>query len=325
MREPLYRQALKSSWHLLWEHKTLWVFGVFAAFLGQMGLLDLLSKVGLAAAGNVSNFSFWISAPRIFAEGTKTGTLFSVLPETWLWIACMLVLFFGIVLLWLFVSVVSQGTLIKASAEYVKRGTVRAVGRAWQSGVKHFWPLLGLQIVKRFLLMLLAAIVGYAALNALLSLSVWSLLLFLLLFILAAALGMVVAFLVVYAAGYLIIEEYHWRESVVKAWRLFVKHWLVSVEVGLIVLALNVVTAMLAVLGFFIFFLPTLITWFIAVLTLNSALWWAGLLVGILFSTLLMIFLGALLTVYTTSVWTYLFMKMHHEGISSRLLRWLKK
>ena len=236
-----------------------------------------------------------------------------------------LLLFLGMALLGVFISVASHGALIKASADYAKKGAVPSISRAWQSGVANFWPLLCLQIVKKVVLIFLAVFVGYAALNALWSLTAWSLLLFLLVFILAAGVGMVVSFLIVYAAGYLVVEKYPWSRAIASAWNLFISHWLVSVEVGLVVLFLNVIAGMIALVGFFIFFLPTLVTWLIALLTLNSALWWAGLMVGILFSALFVIFLGALLTVYTTSVWTYLFMKMHRGGIVSRIWPWLKK
>lgn len=324
MREPLYRQALKNSWHLTWDHKILWVFGLLAVFCGQMGLVEILTKLGLAA-NNFSYYPNWLFLPGIIKNLPLLAVKFGLPLEMDIWLACLLLIFLGIGLFLVFAAVVAQGGLIKVAADFSKRGSFPSVGRAWNRGVKCFWPLLLLNIIKKLILTALILAVGYVAVNALSGATAGAVILFLVLFILTSVVGMAAAFLLIYAAAYIVVEDYHFVRAAEAAWQLFIKHWLVSVEVGLIILALNVVVAMLAVLGFFVFFLPTLITWFIAVLTLNSALWWAGFLVGILFSTLLMIFLGALLTVYTTSVWTYLFMKMHHEGISSRILRWLKK
>ena len=39
---PFYRNILKQSWRLTWRNKYLWVFGVFAAFLGNGGELEIL-------------------------------------------------------------------------------------------------------------------------------------------------------------------------------------------------------------------------------------------------------------------------------------------
>lgn len=324
MHEPLYSQALKKSWHLLWEHKRIWVLGLFAAFLGQMGLFDLFSKVSLAASGSEAS-SFWsLATPRLFFTDL-TGLTMSDSLSAKVWLVSLFLLLVGLGLLWIFVAVASQGALIRVSADYAKNKNLLSLSRAWQEGITYFWPLLWFQILKKFVLCLLGVIVGLATLNVLLGFTVWSFVLFLLVFLLFILVGMVVSFLVIYAAGYVVVENYPWRRALLGAWKLFLDHWLVSIEVGLIVLFLNVVVALVALLGFLLFFLPTLVTWLIAVLTLNSALWWAGLMVGILFSSLFMIFLGALFTIYTTSVWTYLFTKMHHGGFFSRILHWFKK
>ena len=323
MHEPLYRQALDKSWHLLWEHKKIWIFGLFATFLGQLGLADLFAKVSLVAS-NAPVVSWWLTLPKVLLVGTPVAGGLVLSLESVIWLISLILLLLGLGLLGIFLAVVSHGALIRISADYAKHKNLPSLSRAWQSGVEYFWPLFFLQVIKKIVLCLLACAVGYATLNVLLGLSVWSLILFLLVFILAAVVGMVVSFLTVYAAGYLVVENYPWRRAVAGAWKLFLGHWLVSVEVGLVVLILNLVAALIALASFLVFFLPTLISWLIAVLTLNSALWWAGLIVGIFFSVLFMMFLGTLLTIYTTAVWTYLFMKMHREGVVSRVLHWLK-
>ena len=47
MKESIYIHATKKAWHFTWEHKTLWFFGAFAAFLGQFGIMEFLGKVGI--------------------------------------------------------------------------------------------------------------------------------------------------------------------------------------------------------------------------------------------------------------------------------------
>lgn len=324
MSEPLYRQALKNSWRLTWNHKVLWVLGLLAVFCGQMGLVEILTKMGLAT-NNFANYPNWLMVPGVIKNIPLIVRWLALPLEMNIWLICLLLIFLGIGLFLVFAAVVAQGGLIKVAADFSKRGNFPSVGRAWNRGVKCFWPLLLLNIIKKLVLTALILAVGYAAVNVLLGITAGGVILFFVLFVLASGIGMAMAFLLIYAAAYVVVEDYTFIRAAEAAWQLFIKHWLVSVEVGLIILALNVVVAMLTVLGFFVFFLPTLLTWFIAVLTVNSALWWVGLLVGLFFSTLFIIFLGSVFTVYTTSVWTYLFVKMHHEGVVSRIIQWLRK
>lgn len=244
----------------------------------------------------------------------------------WVWLVWLMVMFLGLGIILLFVAVVSQGALIHASAQWAKKKSLPCIEKSWRSGVDNFWPLLLVNLFKKAVLCLLTCFVGWAAVNALIGeVSGLDTALFLVLFIFATLVGMVMSFLVVYVAGYVVLEKYPLSWAVGSAWRLFLKHWVVSIEVGVIVLVLNVVVGLLALLGFFVFFLPTLITWFIAILASNSALWTIGLIVGALLFVLFIIFLGSVFTVFTISIWTHLFMKMHKVGVVSRILLAFKK
>jgi len=321
MKEPLYRQALSHSWALAWQHKLLWVFGLFAAFLGQMGLMDLLSKVG-SAATNFGFFPYWLTLPRVARESAAVSS-FTLSYDIWVWFVWLLVVLLGLGLLLIFVSVVSQGALIRAAANSAKHKKLPDVGEAWQAGTKHFWRLFFINLLKKAIFVLLALFVGWATVAVILEASVLEIGIFLLLFILATLVGMVVSFLAVYAAAYVIVEEYSFGKALSAAWHLFTSHWLVSFEVGLVVLVLNVVLAAITVFGFLVFFFPTLLMWFVAALIGSAALWLAGVVVGLVLFLLFILCIGAIFSVFTTSVWTYLFMKMHHEGVKSRILHLL--
>src|SRR3989338_5599320 len=107
MRTPLYSQALRESWELAWKHKLLWIFGFFASFLGQMGLIELFAKIGLAGT-KFAFFPKWLLLPEFF--GLRLFPIQSLaLPiDGWMWFIWLLVVFAGFGLLLLFVAVVSQ-------------------------------------------------------------------------------------------------------------------------------------------------------------------------------------------------------------------------
>jgi len=323
MHEPTYRQALSHSWKLAWHHKLIWIFGLFAAFLGQMGLLELLGSVSMHASSSSATLGLgnltWIKM-------LCAGELRVSLPITgWVWLVWLLVMFLGFGIFLIFVSVSSQGALIHASAQWAKKDTLPDTDKSWHAGVQHFWPLFFINVFKKCFICALGMAVSWGAVNALIgTVTGWDLALFLLLFILAALVGMVLSFLVVYVAGFVVVEKYPLSWAIPAAWKMFIKHWLVSVEVGVIILVLNVLVSAVALIGFIVFLVPTLITWFIASVISNGILWMAGLVIGCSLFVLFIIFLGSVFTVFTTSVWTYLFMKMHRVGIVSKILHVFK-
>lgn len=325
MHEPLYAQALRKSWDLTWHHKWIWIPGLFASFLGQMGLMDLFGKIGLAAS-DYALYPNWLAMPRLFKRAFLSSN-FSLPLDGWIWAICLLIILVGFVIMFLYMAVVSQGAIIRSAAQFAKKDTLPSLTDAWKCGMKNFWSLLVVNFIKKFVLVVLAVMVGWGTLSVLGYATIGSSLLFLLLFILAVVVGMVLSFLVVYAAGYIVVEDYGVIQAFSSAWELFIKHWLVSVEVGLVVLLLNVLIGFISLLGFTVFLLPAAIVGFIASFSGNYTLWMAGYIVGFIFFVVYIIFIGSVFTVYTTSVWTYLFSKMHHEGIKSRIvhiLTWKK-
>jgi hypothetical protein len=321
MRKPLYLQALKDGWELAWHHKILWVFGLLAAFLGQFGLMELFIKVGLTG----SQFGFFparLVLPQFFQPSFLPMTNFSLPIDDWaglIWLFCF---FLGFAIFLMFVTVSSQGALIQASAQFAKKRTEPDAGAAWRSGTRHFWRLFFLNLIKKLLIAGFAVALGFAIINAVVAPSAWDWILFILLFVLVAIVGMVLSFLMIYAAGYVVVEEYPLWRAIDAAWRLFLDHWLVSLETGVIVLAMNAVLGVVVLASFFWLFLPTLFLWMLAVSLMSSMLYYVAILFGSIVFVLFIALAGAIFTVFTTAVWTDLFIRMHRHGLASRLLHW---
>ncbi|MBT4120439.1 MAG: hypothetical protein HOA57_01550 [Candidatus Magasanikbacteria bacterium] len=324
MKTPLYREALSHSWQFAKEHKILWVFGLFSVFLGQMGILELLSKVGMSASGRPIHlvWSSWFT----FGKELLSGTAQMKLPlDGWLWFVSLMVVLVGFGLLLIFVSVVSQGALIKAAAVSVKHKKLPNAGEEWHVGVEHFWRMFFINLIKKVAYCLMALPVGYVAWKLMFSNGVGLSLLFLLVFVIAAFVGMVISFLAIYAAGYVVVEEYSFGEAWAAAWKLFTGHWLVSFEVGLITLLMNLVLALAVLFGMMILFLPTLISWAIVNVTGSLSLWFVGLMVGVGLNALFIMLVASVFSVFIISTWTYLFMKMHKTGVKSRVMHYFGK
>ncbi len=323
MKKALYSRALKQGWHLAWEHKFLWVFGLFATFLGQMGILDILIKTGKAGS-SFGIYPTWLGLPKFFIHTIKNMPMNG---EQVLWLICLGLIILGMLIFFTFLAVVSQGAIIHSAAQFSKskRKKLPDIGESWQVGLNHFWRLFFINLFKKAIIIIFAVLVGWSTLSVLYTGAGIDILFFIIIFLLAALVGFVLSFWSIYAAGYVVVEEYGLSKSIKSAWKLFLEHWLVSMEVGLVVLLLNVLAAIAVIIGFFVLFLPTVLLWFVSVLTANAALYIVGMFVGLLLFTAFIVLLGSFFTVYTTSVWTYLFMKMHKSGILSGIVAVFKK
>ncbi|MBI5728556.1 MAG: hypothetical protein HY984_02280 [Candidatus Magasanikbacteria bacterium] len=319
MKEPLYRDALRHSWHFAWHNKMLWSLGLFAGALGQMGLFDFFGYITWAA-----------SEPRLMPLWWR---LPSVLPSLWgqlshrvdvvVWLIWLLVSLIGLAGFLIFFAVAGQGTVIAAAAQSA-RGRSVSLGAAWVNGVKHFWRLLFLNLIRKSVILLLGVSLSWAALNAFFSVTSADLLIFVLVFLLVVFVGVWLSIVTIYAAGYIIVEEYPLPDAISAAWLLFSEHWLVSLEIAAILLFFQTVAGLLAVVGIIFFFFPAVFVWQAGVTFLSPTLFLAGHLFGLATFLSFILLVGALYTLFATATWTYLFMKMHRHGVVSRILHFAR-
>ncbi|MEK7643700.1 MAG: hypothetical protein AAB390_00130 [Patescibacteria group bacterium] len=327
MSEPTYRQALGESWKLSWRHKGLWAFGLFAMILGQMGVVDIFLKMGITA-NNLGGSDSWTAVRLIFSPRFWRLVADSLNPglDTWVWLFWLIITLLGFAGMVLFVAVSCQGAIVHAAAKYAKRGgALPNDSKAWHAGVSHFWGLLVLNILKKLSLLLIGGLIVSIAFG-LGSVGVFGRVLYIIAFIVALFASLILSFLLVYAAGYLVVENEKILTSVRLAWQLFARHWLVSFEVGLVVLLTNVALLFIMLAAVvYLFFLPMLVADYIAIWT--GAVWVFKIGIGAGYVILLVFaFLAsAIFSVFTTSVWTYLFTKMHSHGVTSKLLRIMGK
>ncbi len=324
MHEPLYRDALKHGWRLTWQHKILWVYGLFAALLGQMGIFEFFRRTHVFGKDP-------FLVPLSWSWGTTLDTAVRQLGESiatvdkWVWAVWLLLISVGLLAALLFVAVVSQGALIQSAAQSIIRKKLPDEGEAWHRGVTHFWPLLVVNALRSLSFLLLGLAVGWATVNAVFTPGFFDNLLFLIIFVLSLGVGMIMSFITVYAAGYIMVEDYSFGRALHDAWRLFLEHWLVSCEVGVILLVCNIAVVLLTFFGLLVFFFPAILIWLVALMTVNYSLFISGFVVGVVLFVLFIMWLASLFTVFSTTTWTYLFMKMHRHGISSRILRVLRR
>ncbi len=322
-KQPLYRRALSHALEVTWRHKALWVFGLFAATLGQMGFLEFFKHMHLfgRSAGNIP--LYWGGFPVLRAIlGARWHGV--ILPEGWVWILWLLIIGVAILATFIFVAVSSQGALIAAAAQSTLRAKLTETSTAWHVGVYHFWRLLGVHALRVIGAAGLSLAVAWSMFNALVQPEPGDLVLYLVTSVLAVVVGLILAVLTIYTAGYIVVEDYRFIPAIRAAWRLFTGHWLVSVEVGVIMVLCNLFAIFLMFFGALFFFFPAVLLWLVAVATHNVAMYTLGFLVAAVMFVLYTTILASAFTVFSTTFWTTVFMAMHRQGVKSRILLWMR-
>lgn len=326
MADPTYREALKHSWRLTKSHHNLWPFGLFAVMLGQFGLFELITKLWVSST-SLSIVDWYNTLGIIFSKDSwqVLRSTFSDGSAQWIWAFWLALMLIGIGITFVFVATVCQGALVYASAKYTAfRLRLPNEGAAWHAGVKHFWKLLSLNILRKIVVSVAAtiAVTAFAkvSVTAAGTFGFWAA------FVLALFVGMIASILLMYAVGYVMMEEYSFSQSIKAAWILLWKHPLVSIETGLITLGLNallLVFTLFAVL--YLFLLPSILGTYLLTWLPIPMLGYIISLLSYAFFLVVIMFAGAVFTVWTISIWTYLFAKMHQGTMHSTLVRMFKK
>lgn len=318
MRKPVYRQALINSWHLVWHNKLLWILGICSVVLTQWGLSDFIGQMNLFVDEGFAlppSFTEVANILSVMHFDSITATFLS------LWFFVLVALFAVAII---FVAVVSRGALIAVTAEWFYDRERIPLSAAWQDGVKSFWTLLSLIVVNKLLQTVVALGLANFLITAVVTHSRFYGVLAVLAFLIAFLLVLVLETVTIYASCYAVLERVWFGHALQQGWNLFRKHKLVSLEVGVLLILLSLVfTAVLAASAIAVM-IPFLALWLIA----NMSGWYVlvsiGLILAISLFLIVGILAGGLFSAFTTSTWVYLFMKMHHEGIMSRVKHHLK-
>lgn len=322
-----HRQILRQAWQTTWKHKYLWFFGLFAALTAAGGSWEYnLLNQGLnqnIIDGSYLQLEKMIS---IFDLGTNFFSSLFNLIVTDIWGALnafTLIIISGIFIffaIWLGIS--SQGALINYLKKVLK-GKKAIKDFSYREhltvGHKNFWPVFAMNILIKCLITFSFLIISLPLL--LLALNDFSLLatIYIILFVIFVPLATSFALMMKYAISYQIFEEYGFMKSISKAYKLFRKNWLVSVEMAVILFIISFLTGLAFAILLSILLIPFLITG----LAINAL--WLGWLITFL-GVILTIAFGAILSTFQISAWTGLFFHLKEQnGALAKLERLLRR
>lgn len=308
--EPLYRTIIKKAWWQIKTHKWLWLFGLFAALLGNGGEVDVLFQNNKLTNAPIFLNNLKENFAALDLNSLKDGiyTALSTAPLISM-LSVAITIIFILLLVWL--VTVSQGALIE-SANKLEENKKINFKDALNKGVEKFWSILGLNLATRFILYftLIILSIPFAMLYMFNSSGNAITFITILAFILLVPIAIILSFILKYAFAYVIIKNQPAVSAFILSWRLFAANWLISIEMAILLFLINLVVGLLLAIAIVVLALPFLGLVILMILVQNESGLNVALGLGLLVTLFLLLFTGAGLAAFQYSAWTILFQKL---------------
>ncbi len=314
--QPLYRIILKKAWDITRKHKFLWFFGIFALWLGNGGEMQIFFRTLYAVEdlsfSKIPEFINQIFLLDIIKNSTSINSIL-------IWIAFVLIeIILAVFVAWLIT--ISQVSIIK-STDTVSKGKTALFGEQFKESQKHFFPVLGFNIISELLISLLVflLIIPLLLVIAMGGLK-FKFLVGVIVFVVFLPIAIIISFVMRYAINFVTIRGERFSSALSKAWILFKTNWLISLEMAFALLIIN------TIIGIFTIYITMIIIGpFFSSDLLSTFTTTDGMLKVVIFRLLplaiLYIFVGAGIAVYQIVAWTLLFNELVESKRYSKLVR----
>ena len=306
----IYRTSIAHAWQLTWRHKELWILGILAVFLGQFGLGDFIGNL----IQQTEKF-FWPSMA-VQMPAPDFRIIIGII-----WAGIILV---GLGILIFVASVISQGALIAATVEWYRKGSVSSLLKLWKKGAGNFWPIAVINVLRKILLLCLAALFGFFWIKFGIKGGWQNDLILIVILALELFLAMAISAIAIYTLGYATIDNKGLGHSIVEGTKLFWHHMLVSLELNVILFLISLLLIVIIFPIPTILLVPSMVIWSLASLAGYTNLLTLGVVLGWFLFLAAVALIGGIFNAFATSAWIHVFMKMHYEGIASRIFHHFK-
>ncbi len=234
------REVLQQALAIIWRKKYLWFLGLFAGLVAHGGEPDLLFRSTNSISwlqDNLGGLREVVQSGEADAFLNQLKSFFTTYPAN----ALGFVGAIGLTLVAIFwLVIVSQAALVRIIGRTAeKKPTSLFEGLA--AGAERFWPLVGVNVItKLFTWSLWIILAGLPAIAYfvtgerawIVTFSLGSLLV-------TVPLSVLVSFLSKYAIAFITLADASVIDGLRRAWNLFRANWLVSIELAILVYAIN--------------------------------------------------------------------------------------
>jgi len=324
MTNSIYRQTLTEAWRITWRHKYLWFFGFFAILLNSgvaSGYRVLINNINFIQNQGENlykakvlyesqTFNFIYNNVKVFFTNISITNVLTIL----------IVLAIFVFSIWL--SILSQGSIVAATDKF-RRGKFVQAEESFSDGTRKFWPVLWLNVFNYLVTTGAIIVLGlpFLSLYLIQGQDFWATILLFLNFIILIPVAVIVTFLLQFAIGYVVIRNKKLKDAIALAWRLFIKNWLSTLEMGLIIfLILAIITALISVI-----FLPNIVGLLVGSGTGITPGLESYINASFVIFVIISIFITSIFSVFQFVATALFFMKLDEGVVVSKLIRWFGK
>lgn len=321
-----YRAILKQAWRISWKHRFLWFFGFFASVISFTAEFKVITQAFNQEAGirSLNNLRMFLNTG-VFSKDAWANimALFKTDPKSILFLFIILLAVLALVAFFAWLSTASQVGIIDAINKIIKEKRERLnIKIGLKKGTKKFWPVFFMNLLISLIINSIYLLISFLLILVIIKNQSLSTILYGIIFLVFIPISLFLAFMIKYAIAYIVIENKPFFKALKEGWRLFVRNWLISIEMTIVLFFINIlailIISVISFVGFFLLFGLALSS----MLLLSSGfLFWLILTLGILLLIIVMILGGALLNTFQITSWTDLFIQLRNKGGDSKLER----
>lgn len=321
-----YRSILKQALNIAWKNKHLWFFGLFASLAVAGGTMEYqFMTQGLGQGFIASSYKDLngILATSYLLQGAWTGIInvFSGGIVAVLNTLTVLLLVGAILFIFVWLAITCQAALIDNIKKLInpkKKVSVSSIREGLTIGNRHFWSVLALNIFIKILVGLAFIIASLPLLFLVLSDNQSFIITYTILFVIFVPVAVSLSLIVKYAISARVLDNKSVVESLEQGWYLFIKNWLISLEIALILFIISFLASFILLIAIGIVFFPLL--W----VSLVFSITWLTYLI-ILLVLIVVVLFGSLLTTFQISTWTDLYLHLKNNKGVAKLERIFQK
>jgi len=317
-----YRTILGSAWAITKQHKKLWIFGFLAFLLSAGGEYQILTKI-LNEDYGASVFDKMQSGPILFS-GSFWSQMYQVCatqPRVGLGLLLLTSLLILVAFFILWICVKAQIALVAWTKTYLAAKNKDKVSSVWteiSSSDKKFWPVLGLNIALKLFIYLLFFLLSLPLIFLYFRDSSFAILIYTLFFVVFLPAALSISLIIKYSMAGVILDKQSFVQSLESGHKLFCRHWLVSLEMAILLFLINFLAGLIIMFVLSVVLLPIILT----LIVFNMLI---PLYIITAFAFLILILTAAILMTFQTSAWTILFLELKGGAVKAKLERIFSK
>lgn len=317
---PFYRRILSDAWKIAWSHKHLWVFGFFATLIGFGAVTEVFFNSYERTAAALPMAAASGSALALIPGLSTIKAVISFSPYPALSLLIFLAVFALIVVIFAWITLVSVGALISGTRK-ISRGGEPVFGDSVKAGAEKFWRLLGVNVIAKVVILLALIMTGANLYTLMRDQTFVSGMFYVGSFIVFTAVSFVASLGAVYGSINVMLKDDRIEKSVNGAMTLIAEHWLVSLEMAVLLLIVSLAAGVAAALGALILAVPIIFFLVVAAVFKATAAAYGLMTLTAVMLLVLVVCLGSFLTTFQTAAWTLLWNELEGRKPSSKLIR----